>query len=108
VRYVKHDPTQVKLLLATDRAAVRPLLAHLRAKFINREHATIKLPLHPGSEAVRTSFDLPFEPKMSTWQAAMIKILDEDNPAIREYCQQVSSRRRKPGLVIWPPCFEFA
>jgi hypothetical protein len=36
----------------------------------------------------------------------MIKILDEDNAAIEEYCEQVLAGRRKPGLVLWPPSFE--
>jgi predicted N-acetyltransferase YhbS len=108
VRYVKHDPAQVRLFLARDRTAIRPLLAHLRARLRNEHSGPIKLPLHPASEAVRTRFDLPFQPQMKAWGPAMIKILDESNSTIGEYCKQVNSGQGHLGLVVWPPCIEFA
>ena len=96
------------MFLARSSAAVPLLLAYLCAKCDAGRPQRIKLPLHPGSKAVKTRFEVPFEPKMETWAAAMIKILDEGNPVITEYCEQVSSGNREPGLIIWPPSIEFA
>jgi predicted N-acetyltransferase YhbS len=106
VRYLRHDPAQVKLFLANDSRAIRPMLARLFAKLKRDENEKVRLPLHPESEAVKMRFGLPFKPKLQTSKAAMIKILDEDNAAIEEYCEQVLAGRRKPGLVLWPPSFE--
>jgi predicted N-acetyltransferase YhbS len=106
LRYSRHDPAQVYLFLARSRAAVRSLLAYLWTKGEANVMQRIKLPLHPGSKAVREQLDIPYKPETETWAAAMIKILDEDNPLIAEYCQQVGSGQRKPGLVIWPPSIE--
>jgi predicted N-acetyltransferase YhbS len=108
LRYLKHDPAQVHMFLPRSRVAVQLLLAYICAKRDAGKPQRINLPLHPGSKAVQARFDVPFEPKIETWAAAMIKILDEDNPVIVEYCQQVNSGQREPGLIIWPPPFEFA
>jgi predicted N-acetyltransferase YhbS len=108
IRYVKHNPTQVKMLLAKDKASVSSLLEHLIAKLTGTEADRILVPLHPDSQAVRAWFRLPFEPRVTTSEAAMIKVLDERNPAVTAYCESVSSGTRRPGLVIWPPCIEFA
>ena len=53
-------------------------------------------------------FELPYEVKLAPWGAAMIKVLDADNRASSEYCDDVRRGRRKPGLLIYPLNVEFA
>jgi predicted N-acetyltransferase YhbS len=108
LRYGKDDPSRVYLFLARSRAAGRLLLAHLCRKGEAFALQQIKLPLHPRSKAVKAGLDIPYTPKVETRAAAMIKILDEGNAFIAEYCRQVGLGQREPGLVIWPPSIECA
>jgi hypothetical protein len=108
LRYVKHNPAQVRMFLAKDEASVSLLLGHLGSKLKKRLAERLLLPLHPGSRAVQAWFHLPFEPRVTTSEAAMIKVLDESNQAITAYCESVLSGSRRTGLVIWPPCIESA
>jgi putative acetyltransferase len=108
LRYLKRRPTRVKMFLAKDQASVSLVLGHLLSKFKSNEVHRVLLPLQPGSEAVKTWFRLPYEPRVTTSEAAMIKVLDGRNQAITTYCESVISGSRQPGLVIWPPCIESA
>ena len=108
LRYAKGKPGEPKLFLARDRSAVNALLAYLNEKDQRSQEKRFRLPLHPYSGAVKDCLDLPFESHLRTWEAAMIKILDEECREVREYCDQVKLGERSPGLLIYPPSVEFA
>lgn len=108
LRYHRGNPADVKLFLARDRDASRLLLAHLRDKLYGREEQQIRLPLHPNSCAVKAYLNVPYESHVESWDAAMIKILDEKNAAIAAYCDDIKHGKRQPGLLIYPPAIEIA
>lgn len=106
LRYDKREPARPKLFLPRSKTAVPLLLAHLGTKINHATAQRLRIPLAPESRAGKTCLDLPFQPRLAKWPAAMVKILDDDNSIITEYCEQVGSGQRAPGLVIWPPSFE--
>jgi putative acetyltransferase len=108
LRYVRHDATAVKMFLARDKEAVRLLIQYLHAKAAGVAGSTLNLPLHPQARAVAQYIDLPYESELTTWDAGMIYILDEQNQAIRAYGEEVGSGARPPGFVLYPPCIEIA
>ncbi|MBN2502234.1 MAG: N-acetyltransferase [Anaerolineales bacterium] len=108
LRYSKHDPTAVKMFLARDKAATQLLLQYLHAKAGDGESDTLNLPLHPNAHAVREYIDLPYASELTTWDAGMIHILDEENETIQAYCAGVRRGERPPGCVLYPPSIEVA
>lgn len=106
LRYVKSSPAEVKLFIAKDKKAALAMLGFISNKC--QEPGSIHLPLHPNAKAVKECLTLPYQVTHKTWSAAMIKILDANNPTINAYCQEVQNGERPAGLVIYPPCIEFA
>jgi predicted N-acetyltransferase YhbS len=108
LRYKKQNPANVRMFLAKDQHATKQLLALLRDKINETETTHITLPLHPASQMVKKCLTMPYEVELDTWDAAMVKILDPENAAIANYCEEVRQKTRQPGLVIYPPTIEFA
>jgi predicted N-acetyltransferase YhbS len=106
LRYDKQNPANVRLFLAKDKKSVALLLAYLRSKIDQNQVEHIRLPLHPNAKAVRECLTVPYEAKIETWKAGMIKILDPGNKAITAYCDEVRAEKRQPGLIIYPPFLE--
>jgi len=108
LRYVKDKPGEPKLILAKDRPAMNAMLAYLNVKDQRSQEKRLRLPFHPDASGVKECLNLPYESHLKTWEAAMIKTLDEECQAVQEYCNQVSEGVRRPGLLIYPPSIEFA
>ena len=108
LRYAKDKPNQPKLFLAKDRSTLNGLLTYLNEKASRSQEKNLRLPLHPESARVKAWLELPYEGHLKTWEAAMIKILDEDCQVVQEYCDQVIAGERSTGLLIYPPSIEFA
>jgi hypothetical protein len=110
LRYEKLNPANVKMFLAKNRQATALLLSYLHKKCAEMEVAQpdIRLPLHSSARTVKECVTVPYEVENTPWDAAMIKILDPDNAAIRRYCDEVQQKKRQPGLVIYPPAIEVA
>jgi putative acetyltransferase len=108
LRYAKEKPGEPKLFLAKDQSAVNAMLAYLSEKASHSQEKKLRLPLHPESGEVKACVELPYEGHLKTWEAAMIKILDEECLVVHEYCDQVGEGARSPGLLIYPPSVEYA
>ena len=108
LRYAKNTPKEVKMFLARDKPSTRLLIQYLNEKAKHTDANSMNLPLHPKMRAVKENLDLPYKTDLTTWEAGMVKILDEKNRAIRAYCDGVISGERAPGFVLYPPCIEFA
>jgi len=108
LRCVKDKPGEPKLFLAKDRSAVNAMLAYLSEKASHSQEKKLRLPLHPESGGAKACLELPYEGHLKVWEAAMIKILDEECLVVQEYCDQVGEGVRSPGLLIYPPSVEYA
>jgi predicted N-acetyltransferase YhbS len=108
LRYAMDKPSHPKLFLAKDRSAVNGMLDLLNKKVTHRRETSLRLPLHPDASGVKACIELPYKGHLKTWEAAMIKILDEECQVVEEYCSQVGEGVRSPGLLIYPPSVEFA
>ncbi len=108
LRYAKDTPNQPKLFLAKDQPAVNAMLVYLNEKASHSQEKSLRLPLHPESGGAKACLELPYEGHLKVWEAAMIKILDEECQVVQEYCDQVGEGVRSPGLLIYPPSVEYA
>ena len=108
LRYAKGKPGEPNLFLAKDRSAVNEMLAYLNEKDQRSHEKSLKLPLHPEAGVVKACLMIPYDGHLKTWEAAMIKILDEECQRMQDYCDQVGEGVRSPGLLIYPPSIEFA
>lgn len=105
LRYAKeflHKPTS---FLARDENSASEMLAYINGKSEAVSEQPLYLPVHPDSSAVRNLLKVSFEPKMKTWEAAMIKELTP-NPLVSQYVSEMKEGSRNCGLIIWPVEFD--
>jgi len=108
LRYVKGKPGEPNLFLARGQSVLREMLVYLNEKASHSQVESLRLPLHLEAGEVKACLEIPYDGHLKTWEAAMIKILDEECREVREYCDQVKLGKRSPGLLIYPPSVEYA
>jgi predicted N-acetyltransferase YhbS len=106
LRYNVNDLTDIRMFLTKDKKSTELLVKYIANKFQNIE--IIKLPMHPDSVAINLFDSFNYKIDLQRWSAGMIKILAEECKDIIEYCDQVSSEKRKPGKIIFPPSYDMA
>lgn len=110
-RFSQGRAHQPGLALARDRAATTALLSWLGAEAgqesgAGADGAWLTLPWHPRSAAVRSFVEPPYEEALQTWSAGMIRILNERDPAVVAYVEEVAAGTRAPGIAQEPPEFD--
>lgn len=105
LRYNINDINDMKIFLAKDKDSTLQLISYIK-NTTNDE--TINLPIHPNSEVVKWLKGLDYEVDLQTWDAGMIKVLDENDGNILEYCNEVKNKKGKPGHIILPPSADIA
>ena len=107
LRYHPEKPDAVRFFLAKDQVATVQLLSYLNQKFEGQSGDTLLLPVHPEA-AARKWLPYPVTSVVEKWQAGMIKTFDEENEAIRTYCDRVVSGMQSTGLLVYPPFLDVA
>lgn len=103
IRYNSNDLATIKEFLVKDSHCLMKVASYLK-KQTNLN--TITIPLHPSSSFVKELPGVEYETTLSTWDAGMIRVLDEQNQAITTYVNEVKLKKREPGIVIWPVEFD--
>ena len=70
---------------------------------INKEHDKIILPYHEEGLFVKEWLNVTFTRKIEEFEPAMIKILDENNENVVNYCKMVEADKRKAGVISFSP-----
>jgi hypothetical protein len=105
IRYEKHNPGKILCILAKDSEALIEICAFIKSKLPNDRSGLLALPLSPEScELIR--LELPYQTEVNTGPEKMLKILDNHNASITEYCKEVTSGNLLPGSLIWPVEFD--
>ncbi len=103
VRYRASDPLAVKeLLVKGDQAG--PLLSWLLAKHHHRTTGDLSLTLsEEAAQALLAGYEgASVTPDRHASEAFMLKVLDEQNQAVAEYCAAVQSGALEPGIINFP------
>lgn len=106
-RYVKSDPLSIKDLVVLD-GGMPDMLAYLAWKHYGKPQGDIHLSLSDETvnRGISGSESFKAENKQAAHGAFMIKVLDEQNSSISEYCRQVENGDMKPGIIVFPPMFD--
>ncbi|MDP4162366.1 MAG: N-acetyltransferase [Bacillota bacterium] len=105
IRYSKASPSKFVCFLAKSALDVSEMLGYIHAKCSDVPEQPLIIPVHPESSAVKQFIQHPYEQKMGTWAAAMIKELTP-NPLIIKYVEEMKAGNRNCGLIIWPVEFD--
>ena len=105
VRYRDADPVEVKELLVHEQAYGEALTWLLGA--LGHSGGEVLLPQSPETAAARLgTAALGMADARHAHEAFMLKILDEHNPVLREYCTAVATGRLPAGVVSFPASFD--
>ncbi|MCM1992175.1 GNAT family N-acetyltransferase [Oceanirhabdus seepicola] len=105
VRYNKNNLNDIRMFIAKNKEATMEILKYLKN---STSMKSIELPVHPDSTAINFFEDLEYMVDLQTWDAGMIKILDENDKDVEIYCREVQEGIRKAGLIVYPPSYDMA
>lgn len=107
VRYEAAGPLRVKEILRNN-GELPDLLAFILARRREQKPREVYLPL--PEEAVRGQFPeserVDIVDEQVANEAFMIKVLDDSQTAVKEYCLETERKSIKPGIVVFPPMFD--
>lgn len=106
LRYNENNIEDIRMFLAKDKIATEELIKYIAMKLKNEK--LLRLPIHPDSTAINMLDSFSYKVDLQKWDVGMIKILDEENKDIRQYCNEVLSEKRNAGKIIFTPSYDMA
>ncbi len=107
LRYLTDRPGSVLSFLANNREVATAMLSYLRTKFSGSGVSTVSLPLNPFSEYVAEHIGCTYASEVRMSIYAMIKVLDESEQTVADYCRYVTSSQDSVGVLSLPAQFEW-
>lgn len=105
VRYNKNNLNDIRMFIAKNKETTMEILKHFKN---STSMKSIELPVHADSLAIKYFEDLEYKVDFQTWDAGMIKILDDNDKDVEMYCKEVEEGKRKAGLIVFPPSVDMA
>ena len=106
MRYEIERPWVVMYFMAKTQNAME-LLGLIKDKIEDENAKKIYISLNPDSNTVKQAFNCNYESNVNMSVHGMLKVLDEQNPAVKDYIEYIRASEENLAVIHFPPSIDW-
>lgn len=106
MRYEIERPWVVMYFMAKASSAME-ILGFINSKIKDENTKEIYMPLNPNSNMVKASFSCSYKSNVNMSVYGMLKVLDEQSPAVMDYLQYIRASEENLAVIHFPPSIDW-